>query len=175
VATTVVNYDGSITTTPRQLVYPEDVADIQSVLRDTARYPSPVRAKGSYHSLTPCASTDGTLVDMPRLTRVMAIDAERCTLTAQAGLQIIDAAKALRAEKLQLMTNIEIGNMTLGSAACCHTKDALDGVEFGQVASYVTGMRWVTPSGELAEASESEDPELIRLCSAASSTKSRSR
>jgi FAD/FMN-containing dehydrogenase len=161
-ATSVVNYDGSITTTPRQLVYPEAVADIQSVLRDTATYPGPVRAKGSYHSLTPCASTDGTLVDMSRMTRVIAIDAASCTLTAQAGLQVIDAATALRAQKLQLMTNIEIGNMTLGSAACCHTKDALDGIEFGQVASYVTAMRWVTPSGELAEASEAEDPELMR-------------
>ena len=41
--------------------------------------------------------------------------------------------------------------MTLGSAACCHSKDALDGIEFGQVSSYVTAMKWVTPSGELAQ------------------------
>jgi len=62
-----------------------------------------------------------------------------------------------------MMLNIEIGNMTLGSAACCHSKDALDGIEFGQVSSYVTKMKWVTPSGELAEASETENPELLRL------------
>ena len=49
----VVNYDGSITTNPRQLVYPETVEQIQAVLRDPATYPSPVRAMGSYHSLTP--------------------------------------------------------------------------------------------------------------------------
>ena len=61
------------------------------------------------------------------------------------------------------MLNIEIGNMTLGSAACCHSKDALDGIEFGQVSSYVTQIKWVTPAGDLAEASEADNPELLRV------------
>jgi FAD/FMN-containing dehydrogenase len=158
----VVNYDGSITTSPQQLVYPETVAEIQAVLRDTARYPSPVRAMGSYHSLTPCASSDGTIVNMSRMTRVLSIDKGSMTLTAQAGLQIIDASKALRSQELQFHTNIEIGNMTLGAAACCHSKDALDGVEFGQFNSYLSGVKWVTPAGELAQASENDNPDLLR-------------
>jgi hypothetical protein len=33
--------------------------------------------------------------------------------------------------------DVEIGNMTLGAAACCHTKDGLDGVQFAQVSSYL--------------------------------------
>ena len=83
---------------------------------------------GSYHSLTPCVSSPGTIVDMKGLDKIVSIDAEDMTFTAQAGLEMIDAADALRTQNLQFMLNIEIGNMTLGSAACCHTKDALDGV-----------------------------------------------
>lgn len=160
--TTLVNYDGSIATTPRQLVFPETVGEIQAVLRDSTRYPSPVRAMGSHHSLTPCAVSDGTVVNMSRMTRVVKIDKSAQTITAEAGLQYIDAAKALRKEGLQFLLNIEIGNMTLGSAACCHSKDALDGREFGQVSSYVTRIKWVTPRGELAEAGEQDDPDLLR-------------
>ena len=159
----VVNYDGSITASPQQLVYPETVEDIRAVLRDPARYPSPVRAMGSYHSLTPCASSDGTILNMSRMNRIIRIDAATKTFSAQAGLQFIDASKALRDQDLQFMTNIEIGNMTLGSAACCHTKDALDGIEFGQVNSYVTRIKWVTPGGDLAEASEEDSPDLLRM------------
>jgi FAD binding domain-containing protein/D-arabinono-1,4-lactone oxidase len=158
----ITNYDGSISTTPRQVVTPRSVQEIQTVLRDTETYPGPVRAKGSYHSLTPCASTDGTLVDMSNMTQVIDIDVANNTFTAQAGLQFIEAARALRKHGRQFMTNIEIGNMTLGSAACCHTKDALDGIEFGQVSSYVTGIKWVTPAGDLAQADSSSDPELLR-------------
>jgi FAD/FMN-containing dehydrogenase len=97
------------------------------------------------------------------MNHVLKIDRDRMTFTAQAGLQFIDASKALRAQNLQFMTNIEIGNLTLGSAACCHTKDGLDGIEFGQVNSYVTSIRWVSPSGKLEEASQDRQPDLLRL------------
>ncbi len=151
------NYDGGITASPAQLVSPESVAEIQSVLREADRYPGPVRAMGSYHSLTPCVSSDGTIINMSRMNRIIKIDRENMIFTAEAGLQFIAGSRALRAHNLQFITNIEIGNMTLGAAACCHTKDGLDGGEFGQVGSYVAGIKWVTPSGELAQASEADD------------------
>ena len=159
----IVNYDGSITASPSQLIYPETVEQIQNILRDTLQYPSPVRAMGSYHSLTPCVSSDGTVINMSKMTQIISIDGANQTFTAQAGLQIIDASKALRAQDLQFMLNIEIGNMTIGAAACCHSKDALDGIEFGQVSSYVIGIKWVTPMGDLSEASETANPDLLRL------------
>ncbi len=161
-ANPIVNYDGSITANPQQVVQPKKVEEIQAVLRDRTQYPSPVRAKGSFHSLTPCAASDGTMIDMTKMNKIIAIDPVNKTLTAQAGLQFIKASDALREKDLQFHTNIEIGNMTLGSAACCHSKDALDGIEFGQVSSYVTKIKWVTPAGDLAEASESDNPELLR-------------
>lgn len=158
-----VNYDGSITASPQQLLYPQSVEEIQAVLLNAAGYPSPVRAMGSYHSLTPCASSDGTMLNMSKMNAIVNIDEVNMTLTAQAGVQVIEASKALRARNLQLMTNIEIGNMTLGSAACCHSKDALDGIEFGQFNSYLLRVKWVTPSGGLAEASEEASPDLLRM------------
>ena len=159
----VTNYDGGITSSPAQLLSPRSVTELVSILRDAARYPSPVRAMGSYHSLTPCVSSDGTIIDMSGMKRIVQIDREKMTLTAEAGLQIIEASRALRAQNLQLMTNIEIGNMTVGAAACCHSKDALDGSEFGQVGSYLTNVKWVTPNGQLKEASETDSPKQLSL------------
>src|SRR6266704_5638337 len=91
-ANTLTNYDGSITTTPQQLVYPETVAEIQAVLSNKSGYPSPVRAMGSHHSLTPCAASDGTIVNMSRMTRILNIDDVRQTITAEAGVQYIEAS-----------------------------------------------------------------------------------
>jgi UDP-N-acetylenolpyruvoylglucosamine reductase len=160
--TTLTNYDGSITTSPQQLVFPETVAEIQAVLKDKTRFPSPVRAMGSHHSLTPCAASNGTIINMSKMTRVVKIDEAARTITAEAGLHYIDANRLLRKKNLQFLLNIEIGNLTLGSAACCHTKDGLDGKEFGQVSSYVTAIKWVNPAGDLEEASETKNPELLR-------------
>lgn len=159
----IVNYDGSISTAPKQLLYPQTVQEIQAIILNSSAYPSPVRAKGSYHSLTPCVSSDGTILDMSRMTKIIEIGGASNIFTAQAGLQFIDASKALREHDLQFITNVEIGNMTLGAASCCHSKDALDGIEFGQVNSYVTKIKWVTPTGELAEASSDTNPDLLRF------------
>jgi FAD/FMN-containing dehydrogenase len=161
VSTTITNYDGGIVTTPQQFVHPTSVEELQEILRNKQKYPSPVRAMGSNHSLTPCAASTGTIVSMDGFTKIVKIDTEKKTITAQAGLQLVDAAAAIRKKGLQFMLNIEIGNITLGSAACCQTKDSLDGVELGQVNSYVTGIKWVSPSGELMEASETTNPELL--------------
>ena len=162
-STTITNYDGSIVTVPQQFVRPESVEEIQAIMRQQDRYPSPVRAMGSNHSLTPCASSSGTVVSLLGLKKILKIDAQKMTFTAQAGLQMVEAAEVLRQQNLQFVLNIEIGNLTLGSAACCQTKDSLDGVEFGQVNSYVIGVKWVSPSGTLEEASHDKNPELLSL------------
>src|SRR5215475_9677015 len=159
----IANYDGSVVMAPQKVARPESVEELQNILRDTERFPSPVRAMGSCHSLTPCASSSGTIVSMSALTKVQNIDTREMTMTAQGGLQLVEAAAVLRKHKLQFMLNVEIGNITLGSAACCQTKDSLDGLEYGQLNSYVTRIKWVDPMGELREASEEESPELLYL------------
>jgi len=161
VSTSITNYDGAISATPQQHVRPTSVEELQAILRQPDRYPGPVRAMGSHHSLTPCAISQGTIVSMAGFDRIVSIDTDAMTITAQAGLQLVEAAKVLRKQQLQFMLNIEIGNITLGSAACCQTKDSLDGVELGQLNSYLTGIKWVSPSGTLEEASESRNPELL--------------
>lgn len=159
----LTSYDGGVIATPRRVIRPETVEELQNIVTRADQFPGPVRAMGSFHSLTPCAASPGTMVDMRGLNHIVGIDTQNMTLTAQGGLQLVEAAAALRRQRLQLMLNAEIGNMTLGSAACCHSKDSLDGVEFGQLSSYVTRIKWVTPSGALEEASEDNRADLLRF------------
>lgn len=159
----ITNYDGAIVATPQVVAQPETLADLRAVMGDPGKFPGPVRPMGSYHSLTPCVSSTGTIVSMAKMNRVLDIDTERMAVTLQAGIEHIRAAEVLRSRGLQFLLNVEIGNMTLGSAVCCHTKDALDCVEYGQICSYVTRIKWVTPAGELREASSQDDPDLMYM------------
>src|SRR5215212_2411724 len=68
---TITNYDGGIVTTPQQHVHPKTVEELQAILRDRQTYPGPVRAMGSNHSLTPCASSTGTIVSMDGFNRIL--------------------------------------------------------------------------------------------------------
>ena len=157
----VQNWEGSIISHPSVVVHPESVDDIIAIVKDSETYPSPIRAIGSNHSTTRCGVADnGTVVDMSKMNRI--IDVGSDYVTAEAGALYIDVAKELQRHGLQFYVNVELGNLTIGSACCGGTKDASMPGEFGQVCSYASLIKLVTPSGELLEVSE-DDPELLQI------------
>lgn len=157
---TVTNWFGDIVSHPRVLVEAHSAEDIANILKDPAKYPSPVRAVGSAHSTTRCAVADGgTTIQMGSMNRILSYTGD--TVTVEAGALYIDIAKELEKKQLQHYVNTEIGNLSAGSAACTGTKDASMPGEFGQVGSYVTRITMVLPSGEILEVDESQ-PELLQ-------------
>ncbi len=156
----VKSWDGSFVTHPRATAEVHSIEDVVAIMRDPERYPSPVRARGSGHSPANCGEADGgTIVDMLPMNRILDVGAD--TVTAEGGALYIDIAKELERHGLQVHVNTEIGCLTIGSGACCATKDASMPGEFGQISSYVVGMKIVTPSGDVVEVGE-DDPELLQ-------------
>ncbi len=163
----VVNWKKSITYHANSVEKIKSVEDIQRIVQDRANFPSPVRVRGSHHSTTRCVVAEGgTVIDMRCMNRIIEINKGAKTITMQAGVFHIDAAKALEQEGLQFYVNCEIGNLTVGSGACGGTKDASyfdNGQwEFGQVASYCIGVKTVQPDGSILEVTEDKDPDLMR-------------
>lgn len=158
---TVTNWFGNIVSHPAVIVEANSVDDIVAVMKDPVKYPSPVRAVGSNHSTSPCGVADGgTLIQM-KMNKILNIGPD--SLTVQADAVHLDMAKALEAKQLQFYVNTEIGSLSAGSASIAGTKDASFDGEYGQVGSYITGVKMVLPSGELLEVTESAQPELMRI------------
>jgi FAD/FMN-containing dehydrogenase len=154
------NWFGDIRSRPGVVVRPAREEDLISIVRGTAGFPAPVRAAGSNHSTTCCVVADaGTVVDMTGMNRILSIRDD--AVTAQAGALYIDVAKELERHNLQFHVNIELGNLTMGSAACTHTKDGSFRDEYGIVSSYAVGMKAVLPTGEVLVVTE-EQPELLQ-------------
>jgi FAD/FMN-containing dehydrogenase len=155
----VTNWFGDVISHPAAVADANSVQDIIDVLKNPAKYPSPVRAVGSNHSTTACGTAEGGTVLRMKMNRILNVAAD--SLTVEAGAIHIDMAQALAKQNLQFYVNTEIGNLTAGSAACCGTKDSSFPGEYGQVGSYVTGVKMVLPSGELLEVTEAQ-PDLMR-------------
>ncbi|MEP6910445.1 MAG: FAD-binding protein [Actinomycetota bacterium] len=156
----VRNWFGDLDWEASGLVRPRTVEEVVAVMRDEERYPGPVRGRGSGHSTTICGVADGgTVVDMTLMNKILETGTD--TVTVEAGALLIDVQKELEQHGLQFYVNIELGNATLGSLACCATKDASMPGEFGQANSYCVGMKIVTPAGEIVEIDES-DPDLLQ-------------
>lgn len=158
--TTIRNWFGDLQQQPQMVVTAHSVQDVIAVMQDPATYPPPVRAIGSYHSTTMCGAADGgTIVNMSEMTEIIEIGNDY--VTAQAGAILIDVAKELEKKGLQFYVNVELGNLTLGSAATGGTKDASMPGEFGQVCSYATSIKMVKADGSLVEITE-DDGDLMQ-------------
>src|SRR5439155_6128027 len=109
-----------------------------------------------------CGAVEGgTLIKMTSMNRILNVTPE--TVTVQGGALYIDIAQELEKRGLQFYVNTEIGSLSAGSAACAGTKDASMPGEYGQVGSYVVGVKMALPSGDLLDVTEAKDPELMRL------------
>ena len=156
----VTNWLEDVVSHPALVVEPASVEEIVEIVKDTARYPSPVRAHGSAHSTTYCVEADGgTVISMLRMNRILRIGED--SFTAEAGALYIDVGEELRRRGLEHFVNTEFGSLTIGSAACAGTKDGALPGEYGQVSSYCVGMKLVSPAGEIVEIGE-DDPELLQ-------------
>jgi len=72
--TTVTNWFGDLASHPAVVVEAGGVDEIVSILRNPGRYPSPVRAIGSFHSTAACGAADGgTMIRMSKMNRILNI------------------------------------------------------------------------------------------------------
>ena len=159
---TIKSWDGTWTYHPRVLVTAESVEDIVEILTDDVRFPAPVRPAGSMHSTARMNGDDGgTMVDMKAMNRILHFTED--TVTVEAGATYLNVSNALKERGLQFHVTTEIGNVTLGAMATAATKDSSFPGGYGQISSYVTAVRLVTPSGQLREITERDNPKEMQV------------
>lgn len=163
-AAEITNWEGGVTYRPAVVVRPQTIDDVVRVVSDAVRYPSPVRAVGKLHSPAPCsADVGGTMLDMTGMTRIVELGHD--FVTAEAGALYIDVAEELARHDKQFHINTEIGNVTLGAVACAATKDSslIGTSHWGQISSFVSGVKLVRPDSSIASYNEIEHPGEMRL------------
>lgn len=136
-------------------------AELVAIVTDSERFPSPLRAFGSNHSTTPCALADGgSMVNTWPMNRVLEIGDD--FVRVQAGALFIDVSKELERHGLEFYVALQIGNATMGSIACCASKDGSYPGVFGQASAYCTSMTLIRADGSFVTIDESQ-PERLRI------------
>jgi FAD/FMN-containing dehydrogenase len=160
---TIKTWDGTWTYHPKVLATPETVEDLVEIMADTVRFPTPVRPAGSMHSTARMNGDDegGTMVDMKAMNRILKFGED--SVTVEAGATYIVVSNALKERGLQFHVTTEIGNVTLGAMATAATKDSSFPGGYGQISSYVSAMRFVTPSGDIRVINERDNPEEMQV------------
>ncbi|ETZ99278.1 FAD binding domain protein [Mycobacterium kansasii 824] len=79
------NWAGEQLCAPSQIVRPTSEAELAEVVVKAAQRGERVRAVGTGHSFTDCACTDGVMVDMAGMQRVIDVDVATGLATVQGG------------------------------------------------------------------------------------------
>jgi hypothetical protein len=154
------NWGGSRITTPAVYVEPISYADVQSVVRDRGRFPTPVSPVGAMLSVTDTVVNDGgTLISLRKLDAILGVATDalgREVVRVQAGCRLKKLNMWLKERGLEIGFQAEIGEATVGSVAVGDTKESsLDAPGF--FSAHVVEITYVNENGDLQTISDHAD------------------
>jgi len=150
------NWSGYRSCLPSERLAPANEDELAFVLKKAR---GPVRPVGAGHSFTELVPTDGTLVSLRNFEGLRAHDAEKMTATFGAGTKLGATGEPLHAAGQALQNMPDIDEQSLAGAMATGTHGT--GQKLGALHSYLTGLKLVTPRGELMTCSRSQNPRVF--------------
>ena len=144
------NWAGDQRCAPERIERPDGEDELAEVVARAGR----VRVAGSGHSFSDTACTDGVLVDLGRMNRVLAHDRE--LVTVEAGITLRELGRELASRGLAMENQGDIDRQTLAGAISTATHGT--GARFRNISSQVAGMRLVTGAGEVVDVEREDLP-----------------
>ena len=151
-------------TRPAVYVEPISYADVQAVVVDPIRFPSPVSPVGSMLSVTRTVVNDGgTLLCTLKLNEILGVETDaagRSVVRVQAGCRLKKLHLWLQSRGLEIPFQAEIGDATVGSMVAGDSKDSsLDGP--GYFSAGVVAVTYVDEQGTLVTLSDLIDEKAL--------------
>ncbi|KAA1248346.1 FAD-binding protein [Mycobacterium simiae] len=149
------NWPGEQVCAPSKVARPSTEAELADIVARAAQRGERVKAVGSGHSFTDCACTDGVMIDMTGLQRVIDIDKTAGVATVEGGAKLRPTFSHLAEHGLALENQGDIDKQSITGATSTATHGT--GARFTNVSAQVVALRLVTASGDVLSLSEGDD------------------
>jgi xylitol oxidase len=154
-ARTATNWAGNLAYRARRILEPRSLDELQALVRTSAR----LRPLGSRHSFNDIADTDGDLVSLAAMPRLIEVDRARETVTVDGGVRYGDLCVPLHEAGLALHNLASLPHISVAGA--CATGTHGSGVRLGSLATAVTAVELVQADGELVTLTRGDDPDVF--------------
>jgi FAD-linked oxidoreductase len=144
---------------PAAVETPRSELEVVEALWRAKRAGQTVKVVGAGHSFTGIACTDGRLLRLGSLDRVVAIDDDAGTVTVEGGIPLWQLNEELATRGLALANLGDIDRQSISGAIATATHGG--GRRFGGLATFVTGLEMVTADGEVLRCSRDEEPDVF--------------
>lgn len=153
------NWAGNQTMAPQAAEHPESVDDVARVVRAAAARSQRVKAIGSGHSFTGIGLTDGVLVHLDRLDRLVDADLGSGRVVVQGGMPLRRLNAELATRGLCLTNLGDVDAQTVTGALSTGTHGT--GRDSGALATQVVGLELVLADGAVLRCSADEHPDVF--------------
>jgi len=154
------NWGGTYSCSPTRIESPSSEEDLVAAIRSAAERGERVKVIGSGHSFTDIGCTDGCLVRLHRYNRVLAVDVEKRSITAQAGITILQLSAALAEHGLAMENMGDVGYQTISGAISTATHGT--GERLRNISSQVVAVSLVLADGSVLECSAHHEHEAFK-------------
>jgi xylitol oxidase len=137
------NWAGNIAYSTGNVETPRSVLEVQEIVQRSRK----VRALGSRHSFNRIADTDGTLLSLRGLNRLVGLDAAAGTATVEGGITYGELAPLLDAQGFALHNLASLPHISVVGAATTATHGS--GNSNQNLATSISGLEIVTASGDI--------------------------
>src|SRR5918994_4530934 len=139
------NWAGTHTCVPVAIERPKSAREVGGAVRRAAEAGRTVRAAGAGHSFSPCVPTDGTLVRLDRLDRILDADPAGGLIKVEAGITLAALNRGLNARGLALPNLGDIDAQSLAGALATGTHGT--GTRLQNLSAQVEELELVTGDG----------------------------
>jgi len=154
------NWGGTYSCSPTRIQSPVSEEEIVAIVRGAADRGERVKVIGSGHSFTDIGCTDGCLIKLDHYNQVLNVDREKATITAQAGITILQLSAALAPFGLAMENMGDVGYQTISGAISTATHGT--GEKLRNISSQVVGLTLVLADGSILECSAHKDHEAFK-------------
>ena len=149
------NWAGNHAYRAPRLHEPESLDELRSIVASATE----ARVLGTRHSFNDLADTDGELISLAGMPRVLEIDRQRQTVTVDGGARYGEVCAALDAAGFGLPAMASLPHISVAGA--CATATHGSGDRTANLASPVAAVELLTASGDLLQVSRAADPEVF--------------
>jgi L-gulonolactone oxidase len=154
------NWAGDQQCVPAAIEHPTSVDELRGSLERARAAGRRVRVAASGHSFTDIACTDGHMLRLERMNRVLEIDRGSGLVKVEGGIGLRDLSEHLYSNGLALENMGDIDVQTLAGAISTGTHGT--GARLGNISSQIAAMELMLADGSIFECSETSDPEALR-------------
>ncbi|MEV0245583.1 D-arabinono-1,4-lactone oxidase [Nocardia sp. NPDC050712] len=152
-----VNWAGDQRCAPADLAAPRNRDEIAEALAAAAARGHTVRVAGAGHSFTDTVLTDGTLLNLSNMNRILEVDSASGLVRVEGGITLNAASHALHASGLAFPNLGDIDVQTIAGATATGTHGT--GARLQNISAALHSVELVRADGSVAELNATTDPD----------------